>query len=143
MSAHELKSFITNLQQDLKRLDKLNELFDKQYELMSSKQSLQLEQLNEQAMELLQAIQHSHLQREQWLNTLGLKADRSGISLLLEKLPESLRQATSKLLEELTLKSRLCHAQNERSGQLLASQRQLMQKLTGLNTRTSYPGMPL
>lgn len=143
MSAHELKTFITNLQQDLKRLDQLNELFDTQYELMSSRQSSQLEQLNGQAMELLQAIQHSHIQREQWLSTLGLKADRSGISLLLEKLPESLRQATGKLLEELTLKSRLCHAQNERSGQLLASQRQLMQKLTGLNTRTSYPGMPL
>ncbi|MDX3774330.1 flagellar export chaperone FlgN [Chromatiaceae bacterium AAb-1] len=143
MTSAELKEFISNLQLDLKRLNQLSELLEKQYELMSVRQSQPLETLNQQAMELINQVQQSNNLREQWLSKLGLSADRDGLQTLLAKLPGQLQEGTRQLLQELAIKSRLCHAQNEKSGQLLASQRQLMQKLTGLNTRTSYPGMPL
>lgn len=143
MSAELLKRFISSLQQDVQRLDSLSQLLDQQYELMSQRSGEALQQLNQQALTLMTALQLSHGEREKVLQQFGLSGDADGLRQLISRLPASLQRGTRQLVQELTLKSRLCQAQNEKSGKLLASQRQLMQKLTGLHSRTSYPAMPL
>ncbi|HEX5792948.1 MAG TPA: flagellar export chaperone FlgN [Rheinheimera sp.] len=143
MSAELLKRFISSLQQDVQRLDSLSQLLDQQYELMSQRSGEALQQLNQQALTLMTALQLSHGEREKVLQQFGLPGDADGLRQLISRLPASLQRGTRQLVQELTLKSRLCQAQNEKSGKLLASQRQLMQKLTGLHSRTSYPAMPL
>ena len=45
MSAQLLKQFISSLQQDVQRLDQLNQLLEHQYELMSQRDGEQLQQL--------------------------------------------------------------------------------------------------
>jgi flagellar biosynthesis/type III secretory pathway chaperone len=37
----------------------------------------------------------------------------------------------------------LCQQLNQKNGELLAHQRQLMQNLLGMDNKTSYPDMPL
>ncbi len=143
MSAALLKQFISSLQQDVQRLDQLSQLLEQQYELMSLRQSEPLQQLNQQVLQLMAAVEHSHQVREQLLAQLGLQHSRNDLQQLVSRLPAPVQHGTRQLLKELTLKSRLCHAQNEKSGKLLAAQRQLMQKLTGMHNRTSYPAMPL
>lgn len=143
MSAQLLKQFISSLQQDVQRLDQLNQLLEQQYELMSQRDGEQLQQLNQQSLQLMAALEQSHNERDVLLKQFGLKNNRDGMRQLVSRLPAPVQRGTSQLLQELTLKARLCHAQNEKSGKLLASQRQLMQKLTGMNSRTSYPAMPL
>ncbi|MBU1308382.1 MAG: flagellar protein FlgN [Gammaproteobacteria bacterium] len=143
MSAELLKSFISSLQQDVQRLDQLSQLLDQQYELMSQRHSVALQQLNQQVLQLMAAVEHSHSSRDQLLAQLGLQNRRNDLQQLVSRLPAPIQHGTRKLLQELTLKSRLCQAKNEKNGKLLAAQRQLMQKLTGMQNRTSYPGMPL
>lgn len=143
MSAALLKHFISSLQQDVQRLDQLSQLLEQQYELMSLRQSEPLQQLNQQVLQLMSAVEQSHQARDQVLAQLGLQNNRSDLQQLVSRLPAPVQHGTRQLLQELTLKSRLCQAQNEKSGKLLAAQRQLMQKLTGMQNRTSYPAMPL
>ena len=143
MSAQLLKQFISSLQQDVQRLDQLSQLLDQQYELMSRRSSEPLQQLNQQALQLMTAVQHSHTARDSLLQQFGLPNTAAGLRQLVSRLPAPLQHGTRQLLQELALKSRLCQAKNEKSGKLLASQRQLMQRLTGLQSRTSYPAMPL
>lgn len=143
MSAQLLKQFISSLQQDVQRLDQLNQLLEQQYELMSQRDSTQLQQLNQQSLQLMATLELSHNERDALLQQFGLQNNRDGMRQLVSRLPAPVQHGTRQLLQELTLKARLCHAQNEKSGKLLASQRQLMQKLTGMDSRTSYPAMPL
>ncbi|MCS4308921.1 flagella synthesis protein FlgN [Rheinheimera pacifica] len=143
MSAQLLKQFISSLQQDVQRLDQLNQLLEQQYELMSQRDSTQLQQLNQQSLQLMTTLELSHNERDALLQQFGLQNNRDGMRQLVSRLPAPVQHGTRQLLQELTLKARLCHAQNEKSGKLLASQRQLMQKLTGMDSRTSYPAMPL
>lgn len=143
MSAALLKHFISSLQQDVQRLDQLSQLLEQQYELMSLRQSEPLQQLNQQVLQLMSAVEQSHQARDQVLAQLGLQNNRTDLQQLVSRLPAPVQHGTRQLLQELTLKSRLCQAQNEKSGKLLAAQRQLMQKLTGMQNRTSYPAMPL
>ncbi|PKM18277.1 MAG: flagellar protein FlgN [Gammaproteobacteria bacterium HGW-Gammaproteobacteria-15] len=143
MSAQLLKQFISSLQQDVQRLDQLNQLLEQQYELMSQRESAQLQQLNQHSLQLMTALELSHNERDALLQQFGLQNNRDGMRQLVSRLPAPVQHGTRQLLQELTLKARLCHAQNEKSGKLLASQRQLMQKLTGMHSRTSYPAMPL
>lgn len=143
MSAQLLKQFISSLQQDVQRLDQLNQLLEQQYELMSQRDSTQLQQLNQQSLQLMTTLELSHNERDTLLQQFGLQNNRDGMRQLVSRLPAPVQHGTRQLLQELTLKARLCHAQNEKSGKLLASQRQLMQKLTGMNSRTSYPAIPL
>jgi flagella synthesis protein FlgN len=143
MSAALLKHFISSLQQDVQRLDQLSQLLEQQYELMSLRQSEPLQQLNQQVLQLMSAVEQSHQARDQVLAQLGLQNNRTDLQQLVSRLPVPVQHGTRQLLQELTLKSRLCQAQNEKSGKLLAAQRQLMQKLTGMQNRTSYPAMPL
>lgn len=143
MSADLLKRFISSLQQDVQRLDQLSQLLDQQYELMSQRNSGPLQQLNQQVLQVMAAVEQSHSNRDQLLAQLGLQNRRDDLQQLVSKLPAPVQHGTRQLLQELTLKSRLCQAKNEKSGKLLAAQRQLMQKLTGMQSRTSYPAMPL
>ncbi|MEE2024026.1 flagellar export chaperone FlgN [Alkalimonas mucilaginosa] len=143
MSAQLLKQFISKLQQDVQRLDQLSQLLEQQYELMSQRSSGPLEELNQQALQLMSALQHNQVSRDQLLQQFGLEHSSDGMHHLVSRLPIPVQLGTRLLLQELTLKARLCHAQNEKNGILLASQRQLLAKLTGMQNRTSYPAMPL
>lgn len=142
MSSTTIKAVISSLQQDKVRLDNLIEILGLQYEAMSERKSQQLEQLNQQAMALLEQLKHSHQQRDEWFLVLGLVQNKLGMQQLAATLPTSLKKPVQLLLHELALKSKLCHSLNEKSGKLLSAQRELMGKLTGQNKQDHYPDLP-
>lgn len=133
-----IKLYISSLKQDIKKLDVLIDSLEKQYQLLSQRDT-QLQTHNELMLTLLEQLNTTHQHRELFIASIGLPEGKEGLRLLCEKLPEPVKSHTTKLLQELTIKSKLCKTMNERSGQLLANQRQLMQRLTGAQNNTTYP----
>jgi len=142
MTIDSIKSFITSLKSDIKKLDVLITALESQYELLSKRDS-GLESHNQNMLEILSNLDKTHQLRDNFLSDLGLPCNSEGLHLLCSKLPAPVKKITTELLQELTMKSKLCKALNERSGQLLANQRQLMQRLTGGEDKNAYPEMSL
>jgi flagella synthesis protein FlgN len=138
MMIDSIKSFITSLKSDIKKLDVLINALESQYELLSQRDS-ELESHNQKMLNILNNLNETHQQRDEFMNSLGLPCNSEGLHTLCSKLPDPVKKIATELLQELTIKSKLCKALNERSGQLLANQRQLMQRLTGGEDKSAYP----
>ncbi|WP_404338588.1 flagellar export chaperone FlgN [Pseudoalteromonas mariniglutinosa] len=140
MTIDSIKQYLASLRHDIKKLDALIKALESQYELLS-KRDAGLQTHNEKMLQVLDSLNENHIKRDQFLTTLGLPTGSEGLRQLCAKLPEPVKTLTTELLQELTMKSKLCKALNERSGQLLANQKQLMQRLTGGENNTTYPDM--
>lgn len=143
MNQAALKQVIQSLRQDTQLLNQLNPLLRRQYVLLSTRQCAALEQLNQQASHLLAQLQQQAQCRSQALLQLGLTPTQAGFSQLLALLPPAVRQASQQLLDTVASQTAACQQQNQQNGELLASQRQLMQRLLGMDNNTSYPALPL
>ena len=143
MNQFALKQIISTLQQDAELLSQLSPLLQKQYVLMNLRQSAELEQLNQQAAVLLELLQQNATERQSAMAALQLQPTTQGFERLLAILPEKIRDASQQLLNKVKRHTELCQQLNQKNGELLARQRQLMQKLMGMESKTSYPDMPL
>ncbi|GGO69301.1 flagellar export chaperone FlgN [Bowmanella pacifica] len=143
MSINSVKGFIASLRDDLANLNQLIYAQEKQYELLSRRESSQLTHLNQDILATLETLRRSNEHREQYLQELGLTPDKAGAQHLKERLPSPLKEATARLLEELAMKSSVCSMMNERAGRLLANQRQLLNRLTGAPSQQDYPQFPI
>lgn len=143
MNQFALKQIISTLQQDAELLSQLSPLLQKQYVLMNLRQSAELEQLNQQAAVLLELLQQNATERQSAMAALQLQPTTQGFERLLAILPEKIRDASQQLLNKVQFHTELCQQLNQKNGELLARQRQLMQKLMGMESKTSYPDMPL
>jgi flagella synthesis protein FlgN len=143
MNPLALKQIISTLQQDAELLQQLSPLLQKQYVLMNLRKSAELEQLNQQASVLLELLHQNAAERQQAMASLQLQPNPQGFELLLSKLPEKIRDASQQLLNKVQRHTELCQQLNQKNGELLARQRQLMQNLMGMDSKTSYPAMPL
>ncbi len=143
MSQQALKAVITGLQQDTELLTELSKVLQQQYILMSLRQSEQLEQLNQQAHQLLAQLQQNATQRQDAMQQLQLPLTDQGIQTLLAMLPEKVRTASKQLFDTVQQRTQICQQLNQKNGELLAYQRSLMQKLLGLHDKTQYPQLQL
>ncbi|MBB1446225.1 flagellar export chaperone FlgN [Pseudoalteromonas sp. SG41-6] len=137
-----LKEYIVSLKNDIKKLDALIVFLESQYVLLSQR-DIQLEDHNIKMLKLLDSLNDSHTKRDAFLVSLGLPSGKEGLTQLRSKLPSDVNAITNKLLQELEIKTKTCKMMNERSGQLLSSQRRLMQRLTGGENKQAYPEMQL
>ncbi|MBB1385737.1 flagellar export chaperone FlgN [Pseudoalteromonas sp. SG45-5] len=137
-----LKEYIVSLKNDIKKLDALIVFLESQYVLLSQR-DIQLEEHNIKMLKLLDSLNDSHTKRDAFLVSLGLPSGKEGLTQLRSKLPSDVNAITNKLLQELEIKTKTCKMMNERSGQLLSSQRRLMQRLTGGENKQAYPEMQL
>ncbi|CAI3806221.1 flagellar protein FlgN [Rheinheimera sp. MM224] len=143
MNQTALKHIIAGLQHDADLLQQLSPMLQKQYVLMSMRQSSELEQLNQKAAMLLEQLQRNATERYQAMSVLQLQPTEQGFERLLSSLPEKIREASKQLLNKVQRHTELCQQLNQKNGELLAHQRQLMQNLLGMENKTSYPDMPL
>lgn len=143
MNQTALKHIIAGLQHDADLLQQLSPMLQKQYVLMSMRQSNELEQLNQKAAMLLEQLQRNATERYQAMSVLQLQPTQQGFERLLSSLPEKIREASQQLLNKVQRHTELCQQLNQKNGELLAHQRQLMQNLLGMENKTSYPDMPL
>ena len=142
MTISRLKEYIVSLKNDIKKLDALIVFLESQYVLLSQR-DIQLEEHNIKMLKLLDSLNDSHSKRDAFLVSLGLPSGKEGLTQLRSKLPSDVNAITTKLLQELEIKTKTCKMMNERSGQLLSSQRRLMQHLTGGENKQAYPEMQL
>ncbi|WP_220492819.1 MULTISPECIES: flagellar export chaperone FlgN [unclassified Pseudoalteromonas] len=142
MTISTLKEYIVSLKNDIKKLDALIVFLESQYVLLSQR-DIQLEEHNIKMLKLLDSLNDSHTKRDAFLVSLGLPSGKEGLTQLRSKLPSDVNAITNKLLQELEIKTKTCKMMNERSGQLLSSQRRLMQRLTGGENKQAYPEMQL
>ncbi|WP_405599530.1 MULTISPECIES: flagellar export chaperone FlgN [unclassified Pseudoalteromonas] len=142
MTISTLKEYIVSLKNDIKKLDALIVFLESQYVLLSQR-DIQLEEHNIKMLKLLDSLNDSHAKRDAFLVSLGLPSGKEGLTQLRSKLPSDVNAITTKLLQELEIKTKTCKMMNERSGQLLSSQRRLMQRLTGGENKQAYPEMQL
>lgn len=142
MKINTVKEYIVSLKHDIKKLDSLIMFLEAQYELLSRRDE-KLKEHNDKMLELLSNLNSSHSQRDNFLISLGLPSGKEGLTQLREKLPSDVKSITVKLLQELEIKTKTCKMMNERSGQLLSSQRRLVQRLTGGENKQAYPEMQL
>lgn len=143
MNQTALKHIITGLQHDADLLQQLSPMLQKQYVLMSMRHSTELVQLNQRAEMLLEQLHRNATERYQAMSILQLQPTEQGFERLLSSLPEKIRQASQQLLDKVQRHTELCQQLNQKNGELLAQQRQLMQNLLGMESKTSYPDMPL
>ena len=143
MNQTALKYIIAGLQHDADLLQQLSPMLQKQYVLMSMRQSSELEQLNQKAAMLLEQLHRNATERHQAMSVLQLQPTQQGFERLLSSLPEKIREASQQLLNKVQRHTELCQQLNQKNGELLAHQRQLMQNLLGMDNKTSYPDMPL
>ncbi|MDF0535746.1 flagellar protein FlgN [Shewanella sp. A32] len=139
MSINNLKTFFDSMKQDVAQLNQLIGHLDNQYELLSNRRAEELTSLNNQITWLIQDLRRSNLEREQFLQQLGLPANRAGLKMLLEKLPSPTREKVGELIQELSLKTQTCSMMNERAGKLLTTQRRFMTRFFGLQDQQAYP----
>lgn len=142
MKINTVKEYIVSLKHDIRKLDSLIMFLEAQYELLSRRDE-KLKEHNDKMLELLSNLNNSHSQRDNFLISLGLPSGKEGLTQLREKLPSDVKSITVKLLQELEIKTKTCKMMNERSGQLLSSQRRLVQRLTGGENKQAYPEMQL
>lgn len=143
MNQTALKHIIAGLQHDADLLQQLSPMLQKQYVLMSMRQSSELELLNQKAAMLLEQLNRNATERYQAMSVLQLQPTQRGFERLLSSLPEKIREASQQLLNKVQRHTELCQQLNQKNGELLAHQRQLMQNLLGMENKTSYPDMPL
>lgn len=143
MNQTALKHIIAGLQHDADLLQQLSPMLQKQYVLMSMRQSSELELLNQKAAMLLEQLNRNATERYQAMSVLQLQPTQQGFERLLSSLPEKIREASQQLLNKVQRHTELCQQLNQKNGELLAHQRQLMQNLLGMDNKTSYPDMPL
>lgn len=143
MNQTALKHIIAGLQHDADLLQQLSPMLQKQYVLMSMRQSSELELLNQKAAMLLEQLNRNATERYQAMSVLQLQPTQQGFERLLFSLPEKIREASQQLLNKVQRHTELCQQLNQKNGELLAHQRQLMQNLLGMENKTSYPDMPL
>ena len=141
MIPKELVAIIKSIKVDAQRLKTLSNLLEKQYVALSARKTDQLDSINSTALDLIDSICKSQHNRERELCEVFNRpeGDKALFQLFINKLPEQLQDVTTKLVDEFETYNRLCQIKNERNGLLLASQRELMQSLTGVTTHNSYP----
>lgn len=142
MKISTIKEYIISLQQDIAKLDVLIRFLESQYELLKQR-DMQLKEHNEKMLTLLDSLNKTHSLRDEFLISLGLPSGKEGLTKLRERLPAEVQKVTTKLLQELEIKTKTCKIMNERSGMLLSSQKRLVQRLTGGENKQSYPEMQL
>ena len=128
MNQTALKHIIAGLQHDADLLQQLSPMLQKQYVLMSMRQSSELELLNQKAAMLLEQLNRNATERYQAMSVLQLQPTQQGFERLLSSLPEKIREASQQLLNKVQRHTELCQQLNQKNGELLAHQRQLMQK---------------
>ncbi|WP_333797871.1 flagellar export chaperone FlgN [Rheinheimera sp.] len=143
MNQQALKVVIAGLQQDTELLAELGKVLQQQYILMSLRQSEQLEQLNQQAQQLLTKLQLNATERQNAMQQMQLPLSEQGIETLLAMLPEKVRNPSRQLFDKVQQHTQICQQLNQKNGELLAYQRGLMQKLLGLDDKTQYPQLQM
>ncbi len=139
MKKQQLVLVIKSLQSDAAKLKALSQLLDKQYFALTSRDTVSLTHINEQAIAMIESVRTNQNAREKLLHELFGTTGDTAISDFIARLPDQLRQVAHPLAKEIRAFNKLCKAKNERNGVFLSSQKQLLQSIIGGPKIDNYP----
>jgi flagellar biosynthesis protein FlgN len=99
------------------------------HQALLARECPRIDEINPRIETLTQQLEPRTQRRVKALRALGLGGDAKAMPLLLARLPQGQRQSLQKLWAELGELAAACAAQNERNGQLLAMQHELLDQL--------------
>lgn len=131
----KVRYLLRDIQQDRHDYQVLGEMLQQQYRLLLKHDANELQRLHQQQIPLMQTLANRAKTRQGLLTALGLPANEQGMRQLLDRLPSQLTAQVDPIWTALQQQVESNRQQNDRNGQLLASQmevlRHLMQQPTG------------
>ncbi|WP_298439572.1 flagellar protein FlgN [uncultured Ferrimonas sp.] len=127
--ADTLRTLAESIQQDLLTYPKLLAQLQKQQQLMLERDIDSLSELNQRLEQVYASLQARAAQRQQWLNELGFSSNADGFYDLLARLPSGSSAKLKQSYQRLKQLMHACQRQNDRNGQLLVKQQQLLNRL--------------
>ncbi|WP_115719450.1 flagellar protein FlgN [Gallaecimonas mangrovi] len=121
-----LAALIKGVKQDIARCEEVSKLLRHQERLLRRTDDEGLAALNRLLMPALEQLADSASKRTDLLKRLGVTPNQSGMTVLLNKLPATLSNQLAPLWQVLQDRLAQCQALNERNGQLLADQQELL-----------------
>nr|WP_321272614.1 flagellar protein FlgN [uncultured Tolumonas sp.] len=123
------RALLSELHYELKAYQRLMNIMLEQHRLMATHQSAALTELNVREQQLLAVLRQQAQRRSQLLRVIGFNASEQGMKQFLAELPPSLLERVEPVWNKIYQQLRLCKAQNELNGRLLASQHDLLNRL--------------
>jgi flagella synthesis protein FlgN len=123
------RALLSELTYELKAYQRLLNIMLEQHRLMAAHQTSALTEVNIREQQLLAVLRQQAQRRTQLLREIGFKADEQGMKQFLSGLPDALREKVEPIWDKVYQQLRMCKAQNELNGRLLASQHDLLNRL--------------
>ncbi|MGR5148926.1 flagellar export chaperone FlgN [Photobacterium alginatilyticum] len=127
--AELIKALLSELALDVKSYQQLERQLQQQETLLVNRDSQALLTHNAELQRLMQQLGERAQRRCEYLESLGVSADDTGMKRLLSALPAQYRQQGSALWQQLYELTLQCQARNNSNGRLLAQQKQMIDKL--------------
>ncbi|MTD26962.1 flagellar protein FlgN [Erwinia sorbitola] len=124
-----VKALLRDLQQDAQHYERLAQLLEQQRDAMLACHAGRTTEIGGELMLLYPLLQASARRRAETLNGFTLSPDGEGLLALLSRLPAALCQRATAWWNQLEQQAHLCQRLNQRNGQLLNSQQEMLGKL--------------
>ncbi|WP_413112627.1 flagellar export chaperone FlgN [Thaumasiovibrio sp. DFM-14] len=125
-----IKTFISELREDIQGYTQLQQLLDSQHKAMIKRDSRSLQSLSKHHNVLLSQLNARALHRSELLKVFGLPDNAMGVSKLINALPDEYANKVLTLWNELQTLVHACMRNNERNSKLLNMQHQIMTQVT-------------
>jgi flagella synthesis protein FlgN len=123
------RGLLSELNYELKAYQRLLNIMLEQHRLMATHQTTALTELNVREQQLLSVLKQQAQRRSQLLRHIGFNPDEQGMKQFLATLPQPLYERVEPIWNKIYQQLRLCKAQNELNGRLLASQHDVLNRL--------------
>lgn len=136
MSSHPYNELLAKL---FKLLKQQNQCFEQalfpalqeQFKCLANLDTKNLVEANQNADRWIKVAQKNQSSIETITRHLGGSPDRDGLNAIVERLPAQVKAKFQRIINALSLRQEQCHAFNERNGELLSRQTQLLKSLLG------------
>lgn len=102
-----------------------------QFQCLTQLDSHNLVSANQKASHWIQFATKNQTSIQRIVQHLGATSDKIGLNSIADQLPPQLKARFKRLINILSVRQSQCHALNERNGELLSRQTQLIQSLLG------------
>lgn len=139
-ATQSLKQLLLTIQTDRKYYIALEKLLLKQRQYVIRYQSAKLLAVNEHLTELYQALSQTTMERIALLKELKVAPNKEGLQTLFNRLPEQYREHVTALWADLEQRVKNCQQHNQRNGQLLSMQKDILTSSFNYQEEFIYAG---
>ncbi|WP_440875233.1 flagellar export chaperone FlgN [Thalassotalea sp. PLHSN55] len=133
-----IQLLVAGIKEDLTHFQRYHQLLIEQQSLMQQHNSEQLMLLNKRHEKYHHALLQQSNKRKKLLLELGLSADDAGMDAVISALSAKPAAQVQQMWHALKNLVAQCQQQNQRNGELLASQQQLLNKMLRPDSQNEY-----